>query len=310
MSDLIDALGERSLEVGRPFEEILDLHAAEGFLRRMQGLPDANSMVLRGSTLTRQYVYPAFRPSGDLDFVTTYPHDPERASAFFAQVCAVSEQDDQVMFHFDGLTSLPTWYYTDSPGVRASLPVTVCGDSRVLQVDVGFNDPLVPPAVMLDYQTLILGSSVQVLAAPPELLFAWKVQGLFDYDPGGWRAKDLYDAYLLIKQTRLDPGVLGQALEVAFRSRYVSIQRLNELYGRDFEMDGYHVWEAFRFPSGERIPLLFDVALNEMRTFLDLLRPRPLETNSSSNVQRYILQPHIEQSPKRPWWQFWRRQNQ
>jgi Nucleotidyl transferase AbiEii toxin, Type IV TA system len=305
MSDIIDALGDISLERGRPFEELLDLHATEGFLRRMQSLPDAETLVLRGSTLTLQYVRPAFRPSGDLDFVTTYPHDPERISAFFAQVCAVSDQDDEVVFHFEGLTNLPTWYYTDSPGVHASIPVTVCGDSRTLQVDVGFNDPLVPPAVKLDYQPLIPGTKLQSLVATPELLCAWKVQGLFDYDPGGWRAKDLYDAYLLIKQTRLDPGLLRQALEVAFRSRHVSIYRLNELYTSAFEMDGYHVWEAFRFSTGERIPLLFDVALHEVRVFFELLRPRPLKTNPLPNAQQSGLR--TERSPKRSWWQFWRR---
>jgi hypothetical protein len=86
---------------------------------------------------------------------------------------------------------------------------------ETLQIDVGWGDPLVAPPFAL----AIEGVPVPVPAVRPEILFAWKIHGLFEFGHGNWHPKDLFDLYLFDRHVTLDAALLAEALRVAFASR-------------------------------------------------------------------------------------------
>lgn len=218
MSGTWDDLAARAGRLGRPVDEVVRHHILEGVLRRLAPLPNAGDFVLRGSMLTRAWVAPRPRVAQDLDFVATFAHDVGETARRFAPVLAMTGIDDGVCFDAASLRAQGIWLKTAFPGVRLSVRAGLGCADRPLGIDVGFNDPLVPPAHQFDYP-MLLGSSARVWAVRPETAVAWKLHGLAEMGPSGWRPKDLVDVYLITGVVPLDAADLPPAIEAAFRSR-------------------------------------------------------------------------------------------
>jgi len=166
-----------------------------------------------------------------VDLVTTYAFDHERASAAIAAACSVEGVVDGLRFHAGAVRSELTWTETPFPGSRFHVSATMDTQDVLLQVDVGYDDPLVPPPVWVDYPT-VLGPAVRVLACRPELGCAWKVQGLFEGKH--WRAKDLHDIFLIARHSPLDRPALTEAVRVAFESRGTPLSAAGRLLRGEF----------------------------------------------------------------------------
>ncbi len=167
-------------------------------LRRLSASPQASAFVLRGGLLTRLWAGPSRRVTRDIDLLALFPRQEvaERVLAWVGSEGFLSQE--------------AIWQETDFPGERFQVEV----DGEPVQIDVGFGDPLEPPAGWLDYP--LVGGPARVLAAAPELMAAWKLDGLIEHGVRRWRAKDLHDLWLITGCCRLDADVLRRAARVAF----------------------------------------------------------------------------------------------
>jgi hypothetical protein len=222
MSAVWDQLAERSRQTGQPPDETVRHHVLEGVLRRLARLPNAADFVLRGSMLTRAWVAPGMRVADDLDFVGTFPHDVDDTARRFRPALAIVDIGDEVCIDASSFRFRGIWLNSAFPGVRLSVRIGFGHADQTLQVDVGFNDPLVPAARRMDYP-LLLGPPASVWAVRQETAVAWKLHGLAEMGPQGWRPKDLYDLYLLSGSVALDTAELIPAIEAAFLSRGYSL---------------------------------------------------------------------------------------
>jgi hypothetical protein len=218
MSAVWAALVERAQCLGRPLDETVRRHVLEGVLRRLARMPTAAELVLRGSMRTRVLVAPRVRIADDLDFVGTSVQDAAEMAKKFARTLDSSEIDDEVSIAVDSLRAWGIWQDTAFPGVRLSLRAGFGTADQSLQIDVGFNDPLVPPPQRIGYP-MLLGDAEPVWAVRPETAVAWKLHGLAEMGPLAWRPKDLHDLYLLLESVPLDDEWLPAAIEAAFVSR-------------------------------------------------------------------------------------------
>jgi hypothetical protein len=218
MSAVWDRLAELAEALGSPPEEVVRHHVLEGVLRRLARLQNTADFVLRGSMLTRAWVAPQRRIADDLDFVGTFPHDVEQTKQKFAPALSMAEEDD-VCLDPASLRAQPLWAKTAFPGARLMFRAGLGVPDQVIQIDVGFNDPLVPPPYLYDYQTVLPGPSIRLWAVRPETAVAWKLHCLAEMGPHGWRPKDLHDLYLISLATPLDFATLPPAIEAAFLSR-------------------------------------------------------------------------------------------
>src|SRR5262249_1614166 len=174
----------------------LTRHILHGVLRRWSRSVHTEDFVLRGGLMTQLWTGPSRRFTRDIDFLGLYARDPGATLNRLHYMLAVAV-DDGLSFDLDSLRAAGLWQETAFAGHRLTLIVRSGGEQkRTLQIDVGFGDPLVPPAQWIDYPCLI-GSPVRVQAIRPELLTAWKLHGLFERGARRWQAKDLYDLQLL-----------------------------------------------------------------------------------------------------------------
>ncbi len=189
----------------------------DGLLRRVAASDQAGSLVLRGGLLTRLWVGANRRRTDDADFLGLFARDAEEVARRLRAVLA-ARVEDEARFEVESLLVEMIWQETPFPGARALVQAEVAGTSHALQIDVGFGDPLVPPARLVEYPTAG-GEVLRLLACRPETLVGWKLHGLFEHGARRWRAKDLHDLLLLTTHVPLEGPALAEAIAVAFRSR-------------------------------------------------------------------------------------------
>lgn len=233
--------------------------ALRGVLCRLSASSHAEAFVLRGGALMQHWVGLERRQTRDLDFLCLFPADIEESRRRLAEVLLHSADDD-LAFEVDTLRSAVIWQETNFPGHRFTVAVRLGGEEQELQIDLGFEDPLVPPAEWIEYPCLV-GAPARLRAVRPELLTAWKLHGLFEHGARRWQAKDLYDLWLLTTCCSLDERMLTEAIPVAFHSRGSS---LDEVPGVLFNPAWWETetarrrWERFRAAAG--VPILADLA--------------------------------------------------
>ncbi|MBD2487928.1 nucleotidyl transferase AbiEii/AbiGii toxin family protein [Aulosira sp. FACHB-615] len=210
----------------RPLAEVLNYHLLESLLRRVANSTHTADLVLRGGMLTRLWVPPGHRIAVDVDFLGLYPFDIESTTKRFRELLATEGFSDGVVFHLESLESYGIWLEDPFPGVRLQLDASVLDYRQKLQIDVGFNDPLVPPAQWIEYPTLVTAEPVKLLAARPELMAGWKLHGLIEQGAKRWRGKDLYDLMLLATVVPLDKTLLPEAIKIAFSSHNADLQEV------------------------------------------------------------------------------------
>jgi hypothetical protein len=191
-------------------------HVLQGVLRRWARSSQAAALVLRGGLMTQLWVGPQRRTTKDIDFVGLFPFDHGDALGRIEEILSTAVEDG-VAFDLATLRGEVIWPETDFPGMRFLVQTTFVDAVSDLQIDVGVGDPIIPAAEWIDYPALI-GEPMRIQAVRPELLVAWKLDGLFDHGPKRWLAKDLFDLYLLTSHCQLDIETLSEAIRVAFEA--------------------------------------------------------------------------------------------
>ena len=169
--------------------------------------PFADQLVLRGSVPLRALFGDEAREPGDLDFLVTPPAMSIRSWQAKELLDGVITAVGADALSFQEVSIEDIWTYERAAGKRLLFPFQADGLPRgTVQVDLVFHEPLPMPAELI----LLDGLDVPVLAAPPALALAWKLQWLAtDAYP---QAKDLYDAMLLAEYTDTDPDLVRELI--------------------------------------------------------------------------------------------------
>ncbi len=278
MNTVFERLIEVANQTGQPAAVVLRHHFLEGVLRRSSSLEEP-SFVLRGSMLTRLWASPFSRQANDIDFLGTFPHSvDETARRFLPRL--FDERDDGIRFDPDRCTARGIWEESRFPGVRLTLWADVLGEIQTTTVDIGFGDPLVPPAKRIDY-SLLTGETIPVWAVHPATLAAWKLHGLAEWGKSRWRPKDMLDLWLLTGRFRFAPEVLADAIRAAYESRAFSVGDACRTLSEPFwnSAGSQARWSGFRreYPR-DTIP----ESLHEVRSFVQSRLQPALDLLSST----------------------------
>ncbi|MEZ6125074.1 MAG: nucleotidyl transferase AbiEii/AbiGii toxin family protein [Planctomycetaceae bacterium] len=179
---------------------------------RLDRLPDAGGVVLRGGMLLRHWFRPTSRRVLDLDLVANSPlavADAMRFRAMFSNTVA-----DGVTFDVDGIEVEGIWLQSDHPGIRLHVRGTCEGSEDEIQVDVTGGPPPTPAAVMTELPTSC--GVVRLWTCRPESVVGQKLQALWHLGMQGWRPKDLDDLRLLLDRMPMDETAMIDAIRAAF----------------------------------------------------------------------------------------------
>ncbi|MGD1911779.1 MAG: nucleotidyl transferase AbiEii/AbiGii toxin family protein [Rivularia sp. (in: cyanobacteria)] len=229
MKEIKEHLLEIANNTNRSSEEVLTYHLLEGVLRRVSHSSYVDELVLRGGMLTRLWVSPERRIAEDVDFLGLYPFSIEKTEEKFRNIFINSNNNtdfaDGVKFDIESFQVTGIWLETEFPGARVNINGAIEDYQKNIQIDIGFGDPLVPPAQWIDYPMLTT-ETVKLQAATPETMFGWKLHGLVEQGFKRWRPKDLYDLMLFTSYIKLDETVVRKAISTAFSSRNTTLEEI------------------------------------------------------------------------------------
>jgi hypothetical protein len=189
-----------------------DLIAA--WLRRQARCPEASQLVLRGSVVLGALCDGARAPV-DVDYLAPGAFDARSAEKL---ACAIAAQPDEQPLYV--ARTLVIYGETRFPGLR------VLVGPEPLQIDFGFGDPTADPP------RSITVAGVALPACSAETLFAWKLHSLVEFGRGHWRAKHLYDLWLMWTRLPLDRELLVRTIGLAFSSRDTPLSMLDDFRNR------------------------------------------------------------------------------
>jgi Nucleotidyl transferase AbiEii toxin, Type IV TA system len=172
----------------------------------------SQDFVLRGGYLTRAWIDPLPRPTQDLDYVGDFAFGIDDTVARFAPALGY-HIDDGIVVDPQKLVARGIWLESAFPGVHLDIAIGIERPDQHLGIDIGFGDPLVPPAVAWENGARVVR---------PETQLAWKLHGLVEMAEQ-WRPKDLADAWLIATRVPLDAATLPPAIAAAFESRGFAI---------------------------------------------------------------------------------------
>ncbi|RUS95583.1 hypothetical protein DSM106972_089390 [Dulcicalothrix desertica PCC 7102] len=223
----IEQLVKISETTNRPLDEVLTYHILESVLRRVSNSIYIDELVLRGGMMTRLWVPLGRRIAVDVDFLGLYPFDIGETTAKFQDILS-ADYADGVKFHLDSIRTEGIWMETESPGARINIDVNIDHYQRNIQIDIGFGDPLAPPASYIKYPALI-GEAISIQTARAETMVGWKLHGLVELGAKRWHPKTLYDLMLYAKYLNLSQPELAEAIKIAFSSRNTPLQEVWEI---------------------------------------------------------------------------------
>lgn len=181
---------------GRTFPSLLTLYALEGFLGRLSGSGDRDTLILKGGVLLA--AFDARRPTKDVDFLgLDLDNDAETVRERLEAIAALPRDDGLVLDH--ARTRAEAIRDDDEyAGVRVHLVYALAGAELAFHVDVNVGDPVYPAPQDIELPAL-LGGTITLRGYPMVTAMAEKIVTAMQRGAANTRWRDYADVLLLAR---------------------------------------------------------------------------------------------------------------
>ncbi|HEY9870249.1 MAG TPA: nucleotidyl transferase AbiEii/AbiGii toxin family protein [Candidatus Obscuribacterales bacterium] len=263
----------RSRRTGEDFQFLLQRYAAERFLYRLGKSRHRNRFVLKGAMLYALWGGSIYRATRDLDFTGYGDSDSTAVLKCFQDICCVSTPDDGIEFRASTVRVEPILDQAEYHGLRLRFQAFIGTAQIAMQVDVGFGNAIEPPAIDVEYPTLLNSPAPNIRAYPHEAVVAEKLHAMHRLGEANSRLKDFYDLYVLSRQFDFDGARLAEAILATFKRRGTPIDLpLPAALAPRFYSDAKRTeqWRAYlKRNSLPAAPEDFTMVGDRLRTFLE-----------------------------------------
>lgn len=205
------------------FNLLLTRYATERLLYRLSISPERNQFLLKGALLFDLWFDVPHRPTRDADFLGFGAADSAMLAATVRLVCAI-EADDGMRFDANSVAVVEIREETNYGGLRVKLKGFLGNANCTLQLDVGYGDAVTPAPLETELPTLLDGVPAPRLRVyPRETVVAEKLEAIASLGMGNSRMKDYFDLRALLREGRLEPKHLAQAIAATFSRRRTSL---------------------------------------------------------------------------------------
>ena len=244
-----DRLLTVSKESGIPYMTILVRYIQERLLYRVAQSEYRSNFFLKGGALLYAINQEKARPTKDIDFLGTHVNnDGEYIRFIFAQIVAVSCEEDGVLFDSDSIGVEDITQDKEYHGLRLTILASLDTVQQSISMDIGFGDVVTPGPQDLQYPLLLENvPSMSVLAYSLETVVAEKFEAMISLSVNNSRMKDFFDVYGILNSGKLDKDVLTDAVKNTFLNRGTSYVENHPLFTDDFYKDTNRIarWKGF-----------------------------------------------------------------
>lgn len=201
------------------YQEVLQYYAIERFLYRLAQSEYRDAFVLKGGVAFFAWRFPIRRSTRDIDLHGVRPNTIEQIVRIVRDICKQTVHPDGMRFDANSVAAVSIQERAKYQGIRVRFNGYL-GTARVsMQLDIGFSDVLDPPAISVEYPTILEMSSPRLKAYRWETLIAEKFQTMVFLGSINSRMKDFYDIWLLTYESRINGPILQKAIVTTFKNR-------------------------------------------------------------------------------------------
>jgi predicted nucleotidyltransferase component of viral defense system len=230
----------------RPFQEVLQYYAIERFLHRLSVSNHHDRFVLKGGIVFLAWGVPLRRPTRDIDLHGKGINTVENLEEVVHDICRQEFDPDGMRYDPDTVRGEVIQSQAEYEGVRLRFTGYLGTARTYMQIDVGFSKTIVPPAIAVDYPTLLNMPVPRLRAYAYETLIAEKLQAMIFLGSINTRMKDFFDIWLLTQEATISGLNLQRAVRATFRSRNTPIPIDTPLaLSNQFAEERHQLWGTF-----------------------------------------------------------------
>jgi len=219
-ASVLARLLNHSREKKEDYQSLLFRYVAERFLFRLGQSKYRDSFILKGAyllslTLEKQ----TYRTTKDIDFLKTGTAEKTELEKALQTICVLPFPEDAVRFATDSINIQAIREQTAYQGQRAKIAAYIGKARVILQIDIGFGDPVYPSPVTCAVPSLLDLQGPVVYSYPIETVIAEKLEAIVAISMLTSRMKDFYDLYVVISSKELDYHHVKTALTKTFSRR-------------------------------------------------------------------------------------------
>lgn len=256
---------------GKQLDYLLTLYTIERLLYRVSISKYADQFVLKGGLLLYTILDEKARATKDIDILARQINNTlENISAIFVEVCSI-EIDDALRFDLTTITVERIKEDADYKGVRVKITVFLDHTKKVLQLDIGFGDVVVPQAVQMEYPSLLNMEKPKIKAYSMESVISEKFEAMVYLAEVNSRMKDFYDIYSLSEIYDFKGIILKKAVESTFVRRGTLMPHSPTVFTLDFQnsTEKNQQWNSFKRRIASKNDLEFTSIIERIKDFLE-----------------------------------------
>jgi hypothetical protein len=223
LKDVAASVRQRQLNLARErneqFQLVLNRYAIERLLFRLSRSDYRSEFVVKGATLFALWSGHPHRPTRDLDLLGLGEEDAARAAAVFQVVCRAAVADDGLAFGTDSISVEPLRGGADFQGLRVVVEARLGTARTPVQIDIGFGDPVTPPAEEAEFPVLLDFPPPRLLVYRRETVIAEKFDAMVKLGMANSRMKDFFDIWFLANNFPFAGTDLSLALKATLARR-------------------------------------------------------------------------------------------
>ncbi len=260
-----------AIKEGKQFDYLLNLYIVERLLYRISISEYAEKFILKGGLLLYTILEDKARVTKDIDMLARQLNNSlDNLETIFRNICSINVED-AIKFDLTTLKVERIKEDADYEGVRVKLTAFLDKTKKVLQMDIGFGDIIVPKSIQMEYPSLLEMDKPIIQAYSIESVIAEKFQAMVYLAEANSRMKDFYDIYSLSKLYNFNGAILREAIESTFIHRDTITPKIPTVFTKDFEesAEKKQQWNAFKTRIDIKSDLDYEHAVKSIKVFLE-----------------------------------------
>jgi predicted nucleotidyltransferase component of viral defense system len=256
---------------GIDFDALLLRYMQERFLYRLSVSKHSGHFVLKGGLLLICHNVPHSRPTIDIDFLAQRIKNSHAGLKTIIQDIAHIEYTDGINFDSGSVRSEDIREGAEYHGIRLKIEATLGKARKILQIDVGFGDDVVPQPQEMDFPTILDDQHPRLKVYSLESMIAEKFEAMIKLSLVNSRMKDFYDIYSLALSDDFNGKVLFKAVQAAFARRETPLPENPVVFTKEFYEDKNRQkqWQAYLRKIREKeISDHFSIVMQKINEFL------------------------------------------
>ena len=255
---------ERLLRIAKQekidFDQVILLYMQERLLYRVSQSKYSKNLFLKGGLFLFNVLGLKSRSTQDIDLLArNISNDDRILQRVFKEVASVS-CNDGLTFQPEGIIVEIITKDADYQGKRVKIPCNLGVVPKILQIDLGFSDIVIPRPQEMTYPVLLEESSIPyIMCYSIDSVVAEKFEAMVKLANLNSRMKDFFDVYSLLTTQNFDGRVLQEAISETFSRRGTPIERELYIFTGEFKTDQekQKQWLAFLNKLREPISIGF-----------------------------------------------------